>query len=196
MRADVRELLAGNICRCTGYQLIVDAASCRARGRDDEHGATFAHATRRGASRCAPSIPTGWCSPAAPTSWSTRTHHAAPPASSICGGAWLHAITRAADGIAIGAARRGSRSSATAIIPRRMHRSPPPRARSARCRSRSRATLGGNVGTSSPVGDSLPVLLALDAELELSLSVRGVHRVAYRALLHRAIARRCSRPTS
>jgi CO/xanthine dehydrogenase FAD-binding subunit len=43
----------------------------------------------------------------------------------------------------------------------------------------ARATLGGNVGTSSPVGDSLPVLLALDAELELA-SVRGRRRVAYR----------------
>jgi CO/xanthine dehydrogenase FAD-binding subunit len=43
----------------------------------------------------------------------------------------------------------------------------------------ARATLGGNVGTSSPVGDSLPALLALDAELELG-SVRGVRRVPYR----------------
>lgn len=43
----------------------------------------------------------------------------------------------------------------------------------------ARATLGGNVGTSSPVGDSLPVLLALDAELELA-SPRGRRRVAYR----------------
>jgi xanthine dehydrogenase small subunit len=42
----------------------------------------------------------------------------------------------------------------------------------------SRATLGGNVGTSSPVGDSLPVLLALDAELEVA-SVRGSRRVPY-----------------
>jgi CO/xanthine dehydrogenase FAD-binding subunit len=42
----------------------------------------------------------------------------------------------------------------------------------------ARATLGGNVGTSSPVGDSLPVLLALDAELELA-SPRGHRRVAY-----------------
>ena len=42
----------------------------------------------------------------------------------------------------------------------------------------ARATLGGNVGTSSPVGDSLPVLLALDAELELA-SVRGRRRVKY-----------------
>jgi xanthine dehydrogenase small subunit len=31
----------------------------------------------------------------------------------------------------------------------------------------ARGTLGGNIGTSSPVGDSLPALLALDAELEL-----------------------------
>jgi len=43
----------------------------------------------------------------------------------------------------------------------------------------ARGTLGGNVGTSSPVGDSLPVLLALDAELEVA-SVRGRRRVAYR----------------
>jgi CO/xanthine dehydrogenase FAD-binding subunit len=43
----------------------------------------------------------------------------------------------------------------------------------------ARGTLGGNVGTSSPVGDSLPVLLAFDAELELA-SVRGHRRVPYR----------------
>ncbi len=31
VRAQVRELLAGNICRCTGYQLIVDAVMAAAR---------------------------------------------------------------------------------------------------------------------------------------------------------------------
>jgi xanthine dehydrogenase small subunit len=44
----------------------------------------------------------------------------------------------------------------------------------------ARGTLGGNVGTSSPVGDSLPVLLALDAELELASAARGRRRVAYK----------------
>ncbi len=43
----------------------------------------------------------------------------------------------------------------------------------------ARGTLGGNIGTSSPVGDSLPVLLALDAEVEVA-SVRGRRRIAYR----------------
>ncbi len=42
----------------------------------------------------------------------------------------------------------------------------------------ARATLGGNVGTSSPVGDSLPVLLALDATIEVA-SVRGRRQVPY-----------------
>lgn len=44
----------------------------------------------------------------------------------------------------------------------------------------ARGTLGGNVGTSSPVGDSLPALLALDATLEIA-SARGRRRVPYRA---------------
>jgi CO/xanthine dehydrogenase FAD-binding subunit len=43
----------------------------------------------------------------------------------------------------------------------------------------ARGTLGGNIGTSSPVGDSLPPLLALDAEIELASSARGARRVPY-----------------
>lgn len=43
----------------------------------------------------------------------------------------------------------------------------------------ARGTLGGNIGTSSPVGDSLPPLLALDAAIEVA-SVAGRRTIAYK----------------
>jgi xanthine dehydrogenase small subunit len=53
---------------------------------------------------------------------------------------------------------------------------------------RNGATLGGNLGTGSPIGDAPPALLALDAELVLA-SVRGSGRCRSR-LLHRLPAER------
>jgi CO/xanthine dehydrogenase FAD-binding subunit len=44
--------------------------------------------------------------------------------------------------------------------------------------NQNRGTLGGNIGNASPAGDSLPVLLVYDAELEL-VSRRGARRVPY-----------------
>ncbi|MET0593139.1 MAG: FAD binding domain-containing protein [Polyangiaceae bacterium] len=44
---------------------------------------------------------------------------------------------------------------------------------------RARATIGGNLGTASPIGDLAPALLALDAEIEMA-SVRGQRRVPVR----------------
>jgi len=44
----------------------------------------------------------------------------------------------------------------------------------------NRATIAGNLATSSPVGDGLPVLLALDATIHLA-SVRGERTVPYHA---------------
>ncbi|MEO8877556.1 MAG: xanthine dehydrogenase molybdopterin binding subunit, partial [Polyangiaceae bacterium] len=41
---------------------------------------------------------------------------------------------------------------------------------------RSRATLAGNLVTASPIGDMAPVMLALDAELELESAARGLRR--------------------
>ncbi len=45
--------------------------------------------------------------------------------------------------------------------------------------TQNRATVGGNICNASPAGDSLPLWLALDAELEVA-SVRGTRRVAAR----------------
>ena len=42
---------------------------------------------------------------------------------------------------------------------------------------RSRATLGGNLATASPIGDSAPVLLSLGASVDLLSAARGVRRV-------------------
>jgi xanthine dehydrogenase small subunit len=43
---------------------------------------------------------------------------------------------------------------------------------------RNRATLGGNLATASPIGDGLPALLALDAELTLASAAGGARRIA------------------
>jgi CO/xanthine dehydrogenase FAD-binding subunit len=45
--------------------------------------------------------------------------------------------------------------------------------------NQNRGTLGGNIANASPAADSLPALLAYDAEVILA-SVRGERRVAYR----------------
>jgi len=91
----------------------------------------------------------------------------------------LCGIDAAADAVAIGAGATWSEVERHPVISSRLA----PLALSAReigaLQIQARATLGGNVGTSSPVGDSLPVLLALDAVLEVA-SVRGRRRVPYR----------------
>ena len=43
---------------------------------------------------------------------------------------------------------------------------------------RNMGTIGGNLGTASPIGDFLPVLLALDARIRLVSAARGAREVA------------------
>ncbi len=90
----------------------------------------------------------------------------------------LCAVTSDSEGVSIGAAATWYEIENHASIVERWT----PLALAAReigaLQIQARGTIGGNIGTSSPVGDSLPVLLALGAELELA-SVRGRRRVAY-----------------
>lgn len=60
---------------------------------------------------------------------------------------------------------------------------------------RNSATLGGNLGTGSPIGDSPPVLLALEASVVLAGCRRGA-RGPPRRLLHRLPAERAAGPAS
>jgi xanthine dehydrogenase small subunit len=92
----------------------------------------------------------------------------------------LTAITATTDRVTIGAGATWLEVARHATIASRLA----PLADAAReigaLQIQARGTLGGNVGTSSPVGDSLPALLALDAELEVA-SVRGRRTIAYHA---------------
>jgi CO/xanthine dehydrogenase FAD-binding subunit len=92
----------------------------------------------------------------------------------------LCGITATGDGVAIGAGATWTEVERHPVIREKLA----PLALAAReigaLQIQARGTLGGNVGTSSPVGDSLPALLALDCELEVA-SVRGHRRVAYSA---------------
>ncbi len=47
---------------------------------------------------------------------------------------------------------------------------------------RTAGTLGGNLGTASPAGDTLPVLAALDAEIELR-STAGIRTIGWRQFI-------------
>mgnify|MGYP001618458588 CR=1 FL=1 len=90
----------------------------------------------------------------------------------------LRGIAAGPDGVRIGAATTYADLLASDLVRREL----PILHRAAReigaAQIQERGTLGGNVATSSPVGDTLPVLLALDATVELA-STRGPRRVPY-----------------
>jgi CO/xanthine dehydrogenase FAD-binding subunit len=91
----------------------------------------------------------------------------------------LGGIVRTGDDVAIGAGTTYREIADHVVVQAQLS----PLARAARevgaLQIQARATVGGNIGTSSPVGDGLPPLLALDAVLELG-AVRGRRRVPYR----------------
>jgi len=48
---------------------------------------------------------------------------------------------------------------------------------------RNRATIGGNLGTASPAGDSIPVVAAYDADVVVASQVRGERRLRWNEFL-------------
>ncbi|WP_029007381.1 xanthine dehydrogenase small subunit [Azospirillum halopraeferens] len=199
----IHDALAGNLCRCTGYRPILEAAR-RMRPHIDVtdrfqrseagilallrsveregtlevsgQGGTFLaprtvadlaalYARHPDATLVAGATDVGL--------WVTKGHRSLPVLIHLEPVAELHRVTEAADHLDIGAA-----ATYAALLPSLDRHLPAFAAlvrRIGAAQVRNSGTLGGNVANGSPIGDSMPALLALDAELVLNRD--GVRRV-------------------
>jgi xanthine dehydrogenase small subunit len=185
--------LSGNLCRCTGYRPIFDAAR------------QMAELPRVTVDEAAVLAQLRQIAPAPPAAYSAPTHFAEllqlradrPQAQLVAGctdvGLWitkqhkqyaqvldvtrvveLRQLSRTADTLRIGAAVTLHEAYAALVADRPQLRRFAERF--AGLPVRNSGTLGGNVANGSPIGDSMPLLLALGATLVLA-SVRGERRL-------------------
>jgi xanthine dehydrogenase small subunit len=189
-RAAVNEALAGNLCRCTGYRPIVDSAfaACAeapllpppdlpAPAKQSlalTHGTATAFAPRSVAEladvlRQHPDavIVAGATDVGL---WVTKQHQRLDKTVALDAVTDMSAVSEAGTTIQIGAA-----ATYTQALPMLERHFPDFGALIRRIGSRqirNRGTIGGNIANASPVGDTPPVLLALDAELVLRKGAR------------------------
>ncbi|WP_435103973.1 xanthine dehydrogenase small subunit [Arhodomonas sp. AD133] len=193
-RQRVNDVLAGNLCRCTGYRPIVDAAMAmydyawedhtRARAaetaerlsamrRDDtlalEHDGRryFAPVNAAGLAAVLADHPQATLLAGGTDVglWVTKQHRDLDTVVYVGDVAELHGIEERSDGVEIGAAV--THSEAYATLERYFPDFGELMRRFASVQIRNSGTLGGNIANGSPIGDSMPVLIALGARLVL-----------------------------
>jgi xanthine dehydrogenase small subunit len=195
-RGSAQQALTGNLCRCTGYRPILDAAQQMAslpRVAIDEEALraqlaairpaaagsstymaplTLAELLQLRAAHPQAQVVAG-CTDAG--LWVTKMHRRFAQVLDLTRVAELRAVQRHGDHLRIGASVP-LQDAFAALAEQR----PQLRAfadRFAGLPIRNSGTLGGNVANGSPIGDSMPLLIALNAHLVLA-SARGERRLA------------------
>jgi xanthine dehydrogenase small subunit len=195
---EVHEALAGNLCRCTGYRPIVEVfeglsddgaaapeVASPAAARFEATGQVFRlPATLDELLALRAAHPEAWLLAGGTDLGLRVSDHREEPASIICllNVPDLHAVESRVDGLTIGAAVPYGR---LLELCRAEAGFAPLAALLARLGSRQirgLGTLGGNLGTASPIGDSLPPLVALGAMVRVA-SVRGAREMPVEAFL-------------
>lgn len=201
----IHDALAGNLCRCTGYRPILDAARAvtagRAQGqRDDRFDRAEAglvallDSIRRDSALSVSGAGKGFHAPrtveelaalvaATPDAtlvagatdvglWVTKQGHRLPTLIHLAGIAELRRVEEHPDRLEVGAAV--TYAELLPVLRRRLPELADLVGRIGAAQVRNSGTLGGNVANGSPIGDSMPALLALGATLLLNRG--GVRR--------------------
>jgi xanthine dehydrogenase small subunit len=185
----VHDALAGNLCRCTGYRPIVEAMT-RVAGLPVEpvsappvragsavfDGVFFAPRSLAELLALREKHPAALLLAGATDLGLLASRSRTPPAAVIhvARVSELTAIAQDEERVAIGAAATYAEAMPTLIAAYPALKSYLARLGSRQIRSLG--TIGGNIGTASPIGDMPPVLLALEASLRLA-SIRGVREL-------------------
>ncbi len=190
-----QEELSGNLCRCTGYRHILDAAQQmaslpgmvvnesevlqklklmaqdqRAQTADFSYIAPTSQAALLAARAAHPAAQiVAGCTDVG--LWVTKQHKQYTQVLDVTRAAELREVTPHTDAIHIGAAvtLTDAFAALTAQWPQ-LHRFA---TRFAGLPVRNSGTLGGNVANGSPIGDSMPLLIALRAQVVLASQARG-----------------------